>query len=531
MSGITDGYHQDLDEENFDTSENEVEFDDPEPEDEADSELEPVGPDEDADFLHNFAAAIIGGIDTEDADPEDDEEIVDDDLEVSEEEEEEDDGFVTDGFVTVSYVNNKLAFRKGDLLGEIFAYAEVDPPRSHPPQGQLAIDGSKLYTSGPSRHPVEIRVNHGNFMFFDWGPPRLAGGPEGLGPLVANNSTGALLAEVEQLYDDNGDPLSHALSIENNRPKVTLFFNSELLTLSAKSIPVTVSTGFRPPVVQLPSFRPSTSVIPPQPVMNSHPLSVHRPQTSGSLEDRSRAATGSPRSGINQFAPSITGPPISAEIPTRPFDPLYGRTPAPPVGGVSVRTTDLNSQAHRLTVSEMPATAPLPPRGVGSVGVNDDTIAPRGPPKIRLKISAPSTLSYGAGVGNLPPPTGQLALRADDPTMPSIAPLGGFTGGNSNVGVGSLPGVKSINSYQDLLAIDQGETANMYASRVYLAGVINEAPLYLLGVERQFTPEAVIVISRMLNNRLSLKTRYSEIHEEILDLLMDICPELNGLVD
>ena len=569
MSGITDGYHQDLDEENFDNSETEAEFDDPEPEDDADSESEPVGPDEDSDFLHHFAAAIIGGLSTddpEDADPEDDDEIgfEDDDLEASEEEEDEEEAFLTDDFVTVSYVNNKLAFRKGDLLGEIFAYTEVDPSTgSHPPRGKLAIDGSKLYTTGPSRYPVEIQVNHGNFMFFDLGPPRRAGSPEGLGPLAANNSTGALLAEVDQLYDDNGDPLTHNLSTENNRPKVTLFFNSELLTLAAKSAPVTVSTGFRAPVVQLPSFRPSTAVspvgsVPPQskietsnnrntpspphgvhgtPATSFHPASFHRPQASGSSEDRSRAATGSPRSGINQFAPSITGPLISTEIPVlrqgpspaereKSHDPLRGQGHAHPPRGEQgfVRTTDLNPHVHRAA----------PPTG----GVSE-TMA-LGPPKIRLKISAPSTPSYagppevgssggysnGRGVGNLPPPTGPLAPRADDPTMPSLAPRGGFTGGAR-----SLPGVKSINSYRDLLVIDQGEAANMYASRTYLAGVINEAPLYLLGVERQFTPEAVIVISRMLNNRLWLKTRYSEIHDEILDLLIDICPELNGLPD
>ena len=520
MSGITDGYHQDLDEENFDNSETEVEFDDPEPEDDADSESEAVGSDEEPDFLNRFTAAIVNGLgdfnEDDDADPEDDDEIglEDDDLEASEEEEDEEEAFLTDGFVTVSYVNNKLAFRKGDLQGEIFAYTEIEPSARgpYPPGQKLAIDGSKLYTSGPSKHPVEIQINHGNFMFFD---------------LVANNSTGALLAEVDQLYDDNGDPLSHTLSTENHRPKVTLFFNPELLTLASKSAPVSVSTGFRAPVVQLPSFRASGPVVPPPskfaapnhrntpsppqpavtptphgvhatPAANFHPPSVQRPHVSGFSEDRSRAMTGSPRSGINQFAPSITGPSISSEVSN-----LTHQGSLRPV----------HPHTQRLAVPEMSATT-VP-------GVNDDLQVSRGPPKIRLKISTPSTLSdvsnsglhsnTGAGAGTLPPPTG---------------PRGGFTGG-----VGSLPGVKSINSYQDLLVIDQGETANMYASRAYLAGVINDAPLYLLGVERQFTPEAVIVISRMLNNRLWLKTRYSEVHDEILDLLVDICPELNGLPD
>lgn len=522
MSGITDGYHQDLDEENFDNSETEVDYDEPEPQDDANSESEPMGLDADSDFLHRFAAAVVGDLgNLSEDDPDDDDEIGDDDLEASEEEEEEE-AFLTDGFVTVSYVNNKIAFRKGDLQGEIFAYTEIDPsvkpPRSFPQnsgplpphepsgaQGKVGIDGSKLYTSDPSKHPVEIQINHGNFMFFD---------------LAANNQTGALLAEVDQLYDDNGDPVSHALSTENNRPKVTLFLNSELLTPAAKSAPVTLSPSFRPPVVQLPTFRPSSSVGPPQPQLglSSHrntpsppqpmtsfnPVSTHRPPPFGSADERLRAATGSPRSGINQFAPSITGPAISSEISTlRPVQLFVpGANATPPAPQVSIQ--GMNG-SHPVQMSAMTVN-----------GTYDNSHAIRGPPKIRLKIQAPSTPSY---IGS-----------SDSANTGRVGNAGGPAGGVAQR-LGSLPGVRSVNSYQDLLVIDQGETPNMYASRVYLAGVINEAPLYLLGVERQFTPEAVVVISRMLNNRLWLKTRYSEIHDEILDLLVDICPELNGLPD
>lgn len=521
MSGITDGYHQDLDEENFDNSETEVDYDDPEPHDDANSESEPMGLDADSDFLHRFAATVIGDIgDLSEDDPEDDDEIGDDDLEASEEEEEEEEAFLTDGFVTVSYVNNKIAFRKGDLQGQIFAYTEIDPsvkpPRSSPQnsgpgplppidtygaQEKVRIDGSKLYTSDPNKHPVEIQINHGNFMFFD---------------VTANNQTGALLAEVDQLYDDNGDLVSHALSTENNRPKVTLFLNSELLTPAAKSAPVTLSPSFRPPVVQLPKFRPSSSVGPPQPkfgvssprntpsspppMTNFNPVSTHPPQPFGSVNERLRAAAGSPRSGINQFAPSITGPAIANETSTlRPVQ-LFGpgANATHPAPQVSVQRMNGPGQMPAMTVN----------------GTYDNSHAIRGPPKIRLKIQAPSTPSYSGSSSN----TGR------------VESAGGPAGGVAPR-LGSLPGVRSINSYQDLLVIDQGETPNMYASRVYLAGVINEAPLYLLGVERQFTPEAVVVISRMLNNRLWLKSRYSEIHDEILDLLVDICPELNGLPD
>ena len=530
MSGITDGYHQDLDEENFDNSETEVDYDDPEPQDDANSESEPMGLDTDSDFLHRFAAAVVGDLgNLSEDDPEDDDEIGDDDLEASEEEEEEEDAFLTEGFVTVSYVNNKIAFRKGDLQGEIFAYTEIDPSarrqRLFPPnsgselheasgaQEEVGIDGSKLYTSDPSKHPVEIQINHGNFMFFD---------------LAANNQTEALLAEVDQLYDDNGDPVSHALSTENNRPKVTLFLNSELLAPATKSTPVTLSPSFRPPVVQLPTFRPSSSVGPPQPKLgvsghrntpsspqpmtNFNPVSTHRPPPFGSADERLRAAAGSPRSGINQFAPSITGPAIPSEIPTlRPvqlFVPGANATHPAPQGSRVL--------GEQMPVQNVNGSHPVqgPPMTVN--GIYDNPQASRGPPKIRLKIQAPSTPSYGGS--------------SDFANTGRIGNAGGPAGGVAQR-LGSLPGVRSVNSYQDLLVIDQGETPNMYASRVYLARVINEAPLYLLGVERQFTPEAVVVISRMLNNRLWLKTRYSEIHDEILDLLVDICPELNGLPD
>jgi hypothetical protein len=92
-----------------------------------------------------------------------------------------------------------------------------------------------------------------------------------------------------------------------------------------------------------------------------------------------------------------------------------------------------------------------------------------------------------------------------------------------------LPGVKPINSYKDLLVKEPGETDAMYQYRAHLAAIIEDAPLYLLGINQQLTPNAIILISRMLNNRLWLKNKYESSYEEVLDLLCDICPELNGI--
>jgi hypothetical protein len=557
MSGLTDGYGHYLDSDHFEAAENEFDLDSPDIDSDSDpdSNEPPDGhfDDEELDFLHPLANILSldddddhdessDGLDPPDSDP-----FFDSDA--------DDDSFLTDGLVTISYVNNKLAFRKGDLQGEIFAYTELDPSirssleqtrlqwsssNSRMPPPMLAIDGSQLYANNHNRHPVEIQINHGNFMFID---------------LMASTPNEAVLVEVNQIYDDNGDVVSHTLKVQDNKPLVTLFMNPELVTpprstsvqhpTSQTSHGVETRTGIslghssRPPVIRLPA---SQSVISgaPTPLIHTNPSpGIHQGSQMGNIALHPLPPRPMSVSGGASEAHGRLGAPAPRNVSSRSDDANVGRPE--PLGSTLFRGTGRVSS----------------PRGAGA-------------PKIRLKISKPGTIphlhkgSYSNAQSGMSREVGAPALRGDNPPLHDVyvdRPLGRGSPGTpsstipsnpsntyiSNTGgwdpptstnqlpisnrLPDLPGVRPVNSYTDLLSIDQDENPNMYASRVYLAEVINQAPLYLLGVERLLTPEAIIMISRMLNNRLWLKTKYSEIHEDILDLMVDICPELNGLSD
>jgi hypothetical protein len=425
MSSLTDGYHDDIEEALFSIPDD----DDSQPEDE-NSDLD--ADDDLADDLRNQLG--IGEEDDEDADSES----------------RVDNSFMTNGIVTVSYVSKRFAFRNGDVTGAIFAYADQTLQSKNP--GKIVIDGSKLYTNTADQDPIEIQLTEDDKLAF------------------FNNESGELMAEVEQLYDDDGNTVDPINLNDDNESKVGLLINSDIVTTA----PAPVSTV---PRVRLPgsSTTATSSVAPTNSLPNWQLPSMETnglPTTAYSNPSTWQPNSSSPRSSsITMLAPTISAP-----MPSNNTQP-------------SVPSSNVTSS--------------------------------NGPIRVKIRIAGPST-STPIVAPSTPGTNSMAGLSNIISTVPNSASRG-------EPSMMPLPGVKPINSYKDLLVKEPGETDAMYQYRAHLAAIIEDAPLYLLGINQQLTPNAIILISRMLNNRLWLKNKYESNYEEVLDLLCDICPELNGI--
>ena len=418
MSSLTDGYHDDPEEASFDIDGD----DDSQPEDD-NSDID--ADDDLADDLRDQLG--IGEEDDEDADPESGVE----------------NSFITNGIVTVSYIGKRFAFRNGDVTGTIFSYADRTLQSKNP--DKIIIDGSKLYTNTPDQDPVEIQLTDDDKLAF------------------FNNESGELMAEVEQLYDDNGDTVDPIKLDADGESKIGLLLNSEVVNSVPEPAPVSTV-----PRVRLPgSSKPTT------PSVNN----------TSNWQLPSMEPNGLPTT-------AYTNPPIWQPSSSSP-------------------------RSSSITMLAPTISAPMFPTNTPPSISTPSTVSANGPVRVKIRI---------AGAPSSTPVVAASTLSANNTVMPNMISPPSVS--NSMM---PLPGVKIINSYKDLLVKEPGETDAMYQYRAHLAAIIEDAPLYLLGVNQQLTPNAIILISRMLNNRLWLKNKYESSYEEVLDLLCDICPELNGL--